>query len=65
MHLPNFALMLGTFVLGLLLLGVYRKHPNLPALALTHALAAVAVNAALPGWLLLSREIGPRFLNAL
>ena len=65
MHLPNFALMLGTFALGICLLAVYRRHPNLPALAVTHALAAVSVNAALPGWLLLSREVGPRFLDAL
>lgn len=65
MHLPNFALMLGTFVLGLCLLAVYRRHPNLPALAVTHALAATAVSAAAPNWLLLSREIGPRFLDTL
>ena len=65
LHLPNFALMAGTFLLGLYLLRVYRCHPNLPALAFTHALAAVGVNLATPGWLWLSREVGPRFLEAL
>lgn len=65
LHLPNFALMCGTFLLGVLLLRVYRCHPNLPALAVTHALAAVGANLATPGWLWLSREVGPRFLDAL
>ena len=65
MHLPNFALMVSTFVLGLYLLAVYDRHPNLPALALTHALAAVGLNQAATGLLWLSREIGPRFLESL
>jgi hypothetical protein len=65
MHLPNFALMVATFVLGLYLLPVYRRYPNLPALAVTHALAAVSLNASAPGLVWLSREIGPRFLQGL
>jgi hypothetical protein len=47
------------------LLAVYRRHPNLPAIATAHALAAVAVNSAAPYVFWLSREVGPRFLQSL
>jgi hypothetical protein len=65
LHLPNFELMAGTFLFGLYLLSVQRRFPNLPALAATHALVAVAVNSAAPYLFWLSREIGPRYLQTL
>ena len=65
LHFPNFALMMLTFLLGLYLLTIYLRHPNLPAIALTHALAAVSIELVAPRWFWLSREIGPHFLAAL
>jgi len=65
LHLPNFALMCATFLLGLFLMEVYRRYRNLPAIACVHALLAVGVNLAAPHLLWLSRQVGPAFLAGL
>jgi membrane protease YdiL (CAAX protease family) len=62
MHFPNFALMAGTFVLGLALLQVYQRHRNLLAIATTHALLAVGFNGLASAYFWLSRAVGPAFL---
>lgn len=62
MHFPNFALMAGTFALGLVLLRVYERRPNLFAVAATHALLAVGFNALASQFFWLSRTVGLYFL---
>jgi hypothetical protein len=61
-HLPNFALMVATFVAGTAWSEIGRRHPALLPLATVHAACGIALVWAAPGWLLRSAEIGARYL---
>lgn len=57
-HAPNPALMLLTFLGGLIWSWVYERAPNLPALALSHGLMSGLVLTSLPPWVLHSMSVG-------
>lgn len=64
-HFPNFALMVATFALGMVLLHIYDRHQNLLAIATAHAFLAVSFNTLALKFFWLSRTIGPEFTAAL
>ncbi|MBX3279115.1 MAG: CPBP family intramembrane metalloprotease [Acidobacteria bacterium] len=57
-HLPNPALMLMTFLGGVVWTRVYERAPNLFALGLSHGALSLAVLSTLPGWMLESLSVG-------
>jgi membrane protease YdiL (CAAX protease family) len=61
-HAPNPGLLILTFLGGLLWCSTFRKHPNLLAVSISHAVLAVVVVSTLPyeatGWL----RIGPAYI---
>jgi membrane protease YdiL (CAAX protease family) len=63
LHLPNLWLALATFVGGLIWGGVYQRHPNLPALALSHTVMSLLLVWALPPSLLSSLRVGYRYFG--
>jgi membrane protease YdiL (CAAX protease family) len=62
LHLPNFGLMIATFLLGNLWLYIFRRHGNLLAIAVSHAVLAVCAEELLPAYLLVSKNVGVAYL---
>ena len=62
-HAPNPGLMILTFLGGLLWCSTFRKYPNIPALALSHAVLAVVVVSTLPREVTGGFRIGPEYLR--
>jgi membrane protease YdiL (CAAX protease family) len=63
LHLPNPWLAGATFVGGLIWGGVYQRHPNLPALAISHTLMSLALVWALPPSLMSNLRVGFRYFG--
>lgn len=61
MHFPNFALMVVTFLLGIIVLIIYKRHQNLVATAAAQAFVAVGFNTIALQYFWLSRTVGPAF----
>ncbi len=57
-HLPNIRLMAGTFVGGWVWSAIYRRNPNLFAVALAHALGSAALNIAFGPELMRNMRVG-------
>ncbi|HXI03790.1 MAG TPA: CPBP family intramembrane glutamic endopeptidase [Candidatus Saccharimonadales bacterium] len=62
-HVPNLRLMAATFVGGYVWAIIYRRHPNLPALAIAHALGSAALNIAFGPQLMRSMRVGPGYFQ--
>jgi hypothetical protein len=63
LHLPNPWLMVATFVGGLIWAAVFQFEPNLPALALSHAVMSMLLAMSLPNWVLNNLRIGYRYFG--
>ena len=63
LHLPNIWLSVATFAGGLLWAYVYQRAPNLPALALSHALMSIILALALPADTLNSLRVGIKYFG--
>jgi len=61
-HVPNYPLMLLTFLGGLIWSFVYERAPNLFASAISHVLLSATVLVAVPEWILPSMTVGYRYL---
>jgi hypothetical protein len=61
-HAPNPGLMILTFLGGLLWCSTFRHHPNLFAVALSHAVLALAVEWTLPAEVTGGYRIGPAYV---
>ena len=62
-HAPNPGLMILTFLGGLLWCSTFRRHPNILAVALSHAVLAVIVGSALPQEVTGGLRIGPAYAS--
>ena len=62
-HLPNPALMLATFLGGLVWAAVYQRAPNLFALAISHGLMTWVLISTLPRNLLHGLRVGYKFIG--
>src|SRR5947209_3652949 len=63
LHLPNPWLSVATFAGGLLWAYVYQRAPNLPALALSHALMSMILALSLPADTLNSLRVGIKYFG--
>lgn len=63
LHLPNPSLACATFIGGLIWGGVYQRHPNLPALAISHTLMSLVLVWALPPSMMNSLRVGFRYFG--
>jgi membrane protease YdiL (CAAX protease family) len=63
LHLPNLLLALLTFLGGVIWAGVYQRQPNLLALGISHALAALTLALAIPPNLINGLRVGFRYFN--
>lgn len=63
LHLPNPWLAAATFAGGLVWAHVYQRAPNLPALALSHALMSLLLAASLPPALIRSLRVGIKYFG--
>ena len=63
LHLPNPWLSLATLVGGVVWAKVYQRVPNLPALALSHALMSMLLAASLPATALKGLRVGIKFFG--
>jgi membrane protease YdiL (CAAX protease family) len=63
LHLPNPWLACATFVGGLIWGGVYQRHPNLPALAISHTLMSLLLVWTLPPSLMSNLRVGFRYFG--
>jgi membrane protease YdiL (CAAX protease family) len=63
LHLPNPPLAALTFVAGLIWAAVYQRHPNLFAVALSHALISLTLALTAPGDLLNSLRVGFKYFG--
>jgi membrane protease YdiL (CAAX protease family) len=55
--------MVATFVGGLIWAAVFQFEPNLPALALSHAVMSMLLAMSLPNWVLNNLRIGYRYFG--
>ena len=62
-HAPNPGLMILTLLGGLLWCSTFRRHPNVFAVALSHAVLAVVVVSSLPPEVTGNFRIGPAYLD--
>ena len=60
-HAPNPGLLVLTFLGGLLWCSTFRRHPNLLAVSLSHAVLAVVVIWTLPPEVTAGYRIGPAY----
>ena len=60
-HAPNPGLMILTFLGGLLWCSTFRRHPNIAAVALSHAILAVVIVSTLPPAVTGGLRIGPGY----
>ena len=60
-HTPNPGLLVLTFLGGLLWCSTFRRHPNIAAVALSHAILAVVIVSALPPEATGGYRIGPAY----
>lgn len=58
LHFPNPVLIAATFIAGLVWAAIYQRTPNLPALALSHALLSAVLANSFPHWLLPNMKVG-------
>ncbi len=63
LHLPNLWLSLATFVGGIAWAAVYQRVPNLPALALSHALMSLLLASSMPASMINSLRVGIRYFG--
>ncbi|MBA2735015.1 MAG: CPBP family intramembrane metalloprotease [Acidobacteria bacterium] len=63
LHLPNPWLACATFVGGLIWGSVYQRHPNLPALAISHTLMSLVLVWALPPSMMSNLRVGFRYFG--
>jgi membrane protease YdiL (CAAX protease family) len=63
LHLPNPWLSVATFAGGLLWADVYQRAPNLPALALSHALMSMLLALSLPPTTINSLRVGIKYFG--
>jgi membrane protease YdiL (CAAX protease family) len=63
LHLPNPWLSCATFVGGLIWGGVYQRHPNLPALAISHTLMSLLLVWTLPPSMMSNLRVGFRYFG--
>ncbi len=63
LHLPNPWLACATFVGGLIWGAVYQRHPNLPALAISHTLMSLFLVWALPASMMSNLRVGFRYFG--
>jgi membrane protease YdiL (CAAX protease family) len=63
MHVPNPGLMALTLAGGLIWCRSFERHPNLFALAISHALTAVAASLTLPSWFISGLHVGPGYFR--
>lgn len=62
-HLPNLPLTVATLVMGLLACMLYRRAPNLYALALAHTILSFTIDTAFSGLLIDGMKVGYRALG--
>jgi Type II CAAX prenyl endopeptidase Rce1-like len=65
MHLPNPGLMLLTFAGGWIWCRAFDRAPNLLAIAISHALAALAADQSLPDTFIRGLRVGPGYFRHL
>jgi membrane protease YdiL (CAAX protease family) len=63
LHMPNPWLCALTFVGGLIWAAAYQRVPNIFALALSHAVVAIALAMTLPNWVVNNLRIGIKFFG--
>jgi membrane protease YdiL (CAAX protease family) len=63
LHLPNPWLSVATFIGGAIWAAVYQRTPNLPALALSHALMSLLLASSFPASALNSLRVGIRYFG--
>lgn len=63
LHLPNPWLACATFVGGVIWGGVYQRHPNLPALAISHTLMSLLLVWTLPPSMMSNLRVGFRYFG--
>lgn len=62
-HAPNPGLLILTFLGGLLWCSTFRRHPNIFAVAISHAILAVVVVSTMPREITGGLRIGPAYLE--
>jgi len=62
LHLPNPILSLATFIGAIIWAKAYQRHPNLFAVALSHASLSFLLAMSLPNWLLNNLRVGFKYL---
>ncbi len=63
LHLPNPALIIATFIGGLVWAYVYQRAPNLPALAISHGIMTWVLISTLPATLLNNLRVGFKYFG--